>query len=211
MSPDRETSLVLVGRSSSHFTRVARIFAAEAGLEPSLRVLRDLRSQDPGDYGGNPALRIPVLETEGGVWFGALNASRELVRRAVRPVRVVWPEALETPLLANTQELTVQAMATEVWLIVSQLAGGADDTARAKALASLVGSLAWLERTASAALASLPTERDVSFLEVTLYCLVTHLEFRDVVPTSPYPELRKFCERFAKRPSVEATPFRFDP
>ncbi|MFO7177305.1 MAG: glutathione S-transferase domain-containing protein [Pseudomonadota bacterium] len=211
MALDREASLVLFGRSSSHFTRVARIFAAEAGLEPVLRVVRDLRSQDPNDYGGNPALRIPVLETEQGVWFGALNVSRELVRRAARPVRVVWPEALDTPLLANAQELTLQAMATEVWLIIGKLGGAADDPSRNKAFASLRGMLAWLDRNVAEVLAGLPAERDVSFLEVALYCLVTHLEFREIVPTSPYPELRKYCEHFARRPSAERTPYHFDP
>ena len=58
--------------------------------------------------------------------------------------------------------------------------------------------------------AALPPERDVSYLEVTLFCLVTHLEFRDVLPTAPYPELNKFCQQFAARASIGETTFRFD-
>jgi len=48
----------LVGRSSSHFTRVARIFCHELGVEHELRIVGDLMSADAGDYGGNPALKI---------------------------------------------------------------------------------------------------------------------------------------------------------
>src|SRR5689334_912784 len=95
---------VLTGRSSSHFTRIARIFAAELRTDYSFRVVRDLMSSDPADYGGNPALRIPVLQTSRGVWFGALNASRELWRQSGSKARVVWPEDLDTPVLANAQE-----------------------------------------------------------------------------------------------------------
>jgi glutathione S-transferase len=73
---------VLIGRSSSHFTRVTRIFAAEMRIDYSFQVVRDLMSSDPEDYGGNPALRIPVLRTSRGVWFGALNVCRELWRRS---------------------------------------------------------------------------------------------------------------------------------
>jgi len=38
--------------------------------------------------------------------------------------------------------------------------------------------------------AALPPQRELSFLVVTLFCLVTHLEFREVLPTAPSSELR---------------------
>ena len=50
----------------------------------------------------------------------------------------------------------------------------------------------------------------MSFLEVALFCLVTHLEFRDILPTRPYRALGEFTERFARRPSAQQTGFRFD-
>jgi len=43
-----------------------------------------------------------------------------------------------------------------------------------------------------------------------LFCLVTHLEFRDVLPTASYPELNRFCQQFATRASVRDTSYRFD-
>ncbi|WNG37302.1 glutathione S-transferase domain-containing protein [Archangium violaceum] len=202
---------VLIGRSSSHFTRVTRIFAAEMRIDYSFRVVRDLMSSAPEDYGGNPALRIPTLQTPRGIWFGALNICRELWRQSSHRPRVVWPEDLDEPLLANAQELVLQAMATEVTLIMSKAAGVNDTNAHhAKMRKGLVNMMSWLEENARPALAALPPHRDLSYLEVTLFCLVTHLEFRDVLPTAPYSELNKFCQQFATRASIGETPFRFD-
>ncbi|HYO58064.1 glutathione S-transferase N-terminal domain-containing protein [Archangium sp.] len=201
---------VIIGRSSSLFTRITRIFAAEMRTDYSLRVLRDLMSSDPGDYGGNPALRIPTLQTPQGIWFGALNICRELWRRSSPRPRVVWPEDLDEPLLANAQELVLQAMATEVTLIMAKLAGASDSAHHTKMRKGLVNMISWLEENASSALAALPPHRDLSYLEVTLFCLVTHLEFRDVLPTASYSELNKFCQHFATRASVRETPYRFD-
>ena len=202
---------VIIGRSSSHFTRITRIFAAEMRIDYSFRVVRDLMSSEPGDYGGNPALRIPALQTPQGVWFGALNVCRELWRRSSLRPRVVWPEDLEGPVLANAQELVLQGMATEVTLIMAKVGGAGDSHAHhAKMRQALVNMLSWLEENAKFVLATLPPHRDLSYLEVSLFCLVTHLEFRDVLPTASYAELNKFCQQFATRASIGETPYRFD-
>lgn len=210
-APEELARPVIIGRSSSHFTRITRIFAAEAGVEYSLQVVRDLMSSDPGDYGGNPALKLPALRTSRGVWFGALNVCRELWRQSSRKLRMVWPEDLDQPLTANAQELVVQAMATEVSLVLSRISGvGEGNAHQDKMRKSLVNTMAWLEENARRALDALPADRDLSYLEVTLFCLVTHLEFRDVLPTSGYAELKSFCQRFGERASAVETTFRFD-
>ncbi|PTL82152.1 glutathione S-transferase N-terminal domain-containing protein [Vitiosangium sp. GDMCC 1.1324] len=202
---------VIIGRSSSHFTRITRVFAAEMRVDYSFRVVRDLMSTDPGDYGGNPALKIPSLQTPRGVWFGALNVCRELWRQSSLRPRVVWPEDLDEPVLANAQELVLQAMATEVSLIMGKLAGPSDSHAHhTKMRNGLVNMMSWLEENARSALAALPPQRDLSFLEVSLFCLVTHLEFRDVLPIAPYAELNRFSQQFATRASISETPYRFD-
>ncbi|MFP2910202.1 glutathione S-transferase domain-containing protein [Pyxidicoccus sp. 3LFB2] len=202
---------VIIGRSSSHFTRITRIFAAELRVDYSLQVVRDLMSPNPGDYGGNPALRIPVLQTPQGAWFGALNICRELYRRSSLKPRVVWPEDLTIPVTANAQELVLQAMATEVTLVMSKVGGASDTTVHyQKQRKALLDMMSWLEQHAGSALAELPPQRDLSFLEVTLFCLVQHLEFREVLPTAPYAELTRFCQQFATRASCADTPFRFD-
>jgi len=196
--------LTLFGRSSSHFTRVARVFAAEAGADYEFRIVPDLTSVEPRDYGGNPALKIPSLCTPDGDWYGALAISRELVRRSGRPWRGAWPEDFVTPLLSNAQELVLHAMATEVSLIMNK-AEAPDKRTR-----SLLDTLTWLEAHAPLALATLPSGRDPSFLEVTLYCLVRHLEFRKILPTTPYVRLSEFCRGFDARDSIRTTEFRFD-
>jgi glutathione S-transferase len=201
----------IIGRSSSHFTRVARIFASELGVEYSFEVVRDLLSSVSQDYGGNPALKLPVLETSSGSWYGTLNICRTLARHSKHDRVIIWPEDLREPLPANAQEFTVQAMATEVSLIMGKVAGEAPQPAyQAKLQTSLANTLSWLDANLHDALSALPAERDLSFLEVTLFCLVTHLDFRNVAPTTPYSALTGFCERFATRASAQETRYRFD-
>ena len=60
------------------------------------------------------------------------------------------------------------------------------------------------------AIQTLPPERDLSFLEVSLFCLVEHLQFRQVVSLDPYPALRAFAQRFGARTSARATAYAFD-
>ncbi|AGC45830.1 hypothetical protein MYSTI_04538 [Myxococcus stipitatus DSM 14675] len=202
---------VIIGRSSSHFTRIARIFAEESRVEYDFHILRDMMSPKPEDYGGNPALKIPVLKTPSGSWFGALNVSRELWRQSSHKPDVSWPEDLTEPVSANAQELVLQSMATEVTLIMSRVSGGTENGAHQdKMRLSLGNMLGWLDENAASALNVLPAGREVSFLEVSLYCLVKHLEFREVLPTAPYTALTEFCQRFGTRASCAATVFRFD-
>jgi glutathione S-transferase len=206
-----EPLLRLFGRSSSHFTRVVRVFAAELGVQYQLCVVHDLLSLDPADYGHNPALKLPVLQQSGASWFGALNICRVLARAAERDARLVWPEDATVPLLVNAQELVLQGMATDVTLVMSKVGGaGAASEHRSKLTTSLSNVLAWLETNVEAVLAGLPAERSLSYLEVTLFCFVTHLAFREIAPLEPYPKLRAFAERYGERASARSTSYRFD-
>jgi glutathione S-transferase len=201
----------LYGRSSSHFTRIVRIFAAEMEVPLEFVLIRDLMSREPADYGENPALKMPTLESPDGTWFGSLGICRELARHHELNLDVVWPDQLESALASNAQELVLQAMSTEVAIVMGKASGvPADNAQQAKLRASLLGSLQWLEDNAGAAIATLPHERDLSYLEVSLFCLVEHLPFREVLDTAPYPNLRAHAGRFALRSSAKATPFRFD-
>jgi glutathione S-transferase len=205
-------SVRIHGRSSSHFTRVTRVFAHEFGVSYTFHPIRDLLSQTDGDYAGNPALKMPVLETPEGAWFGALSICREFARRASTPRRVIWPEQLSDRMASNAQELVLQGMASEVAWIMRKLAEPeAADAYFAKTRASLLNSLAWLETHLPDALRSLQREEALSFLEVTSYCFLAHLDFRKVVDTSAYPRLRQLGEGFAQRPSARETEYGFDP
>jgi glutathione S-transferase len=202
--------LTLIGRSSSSFTRVTRIFATELRVPYTLQILRNLEGLDADDYGGNPALKVPSLRTPQATWFGALNVCRELARHSP-PRRIIWPEALEQPLLANAQELVLHALSTEVALIMSGLSGQATDTPhRTKLTRSLGNVLRWLDDRWLEALGALPRERELSYLEVTLFCLLAHLDFRQVMPTAPYAQLTRFRDEFGARAACQETEYRFD-
>lgn len=201
----------LIGRTSSHFTRTARVFAHECSVVYTWQPLLNLMSESPADYGGNPALKLPILETPEGAWFGALSICRALVRRATAPVRVVWPEDLADRTAANAQELVLQGMATEVGLIMRGLPAPEVATAAdLKARASLANTLRWLDQQLPAAVRTLPVDRTISFLEVTSYCFIRHLDFRGVTDTSGYANLQAFCEAYGDHPSLRETEYRFD-
>src|SRR5262245_10605375 len=128
----------ITGRSSAHFTRTARVFAHELGVAYEFIPLLNLLSPDGRDYAGNPALRVPVLETEQGAWFGTLNICRELARRSHEQVSIVWPEQLTDRLTSNAQELVLHGMSTEVGLIMQKLSNpGGSGSYEAKSRTSL--------------------------------------------------------------------------
>jgi glutathione S-transferase len=205
------TEVILFGRSSSHFTRVTRIFASELGVGYEFRPVPSLMSLDESDYGGNPALKLPVLSLNGEVWFGAGSICRVLTRLSAAPRRVVWPEDARLALVANAQELTLQAMSTEVTLIMAQLGdAGAGSAHVIKLRRSLIDSLGWLDQNIEQALGALPAERELSFLEVTLFCLITHLEFREILDIEVYPALVAFRAQFGARQAAAETAYRFD-
>jgi glutathione S-transferase len=198
-------SLRLTGRSSSHFTRVAAMFAHELGLAFEAQIVEDLTSLDPTSYGGQPALKVPVLRVGEVSVFGTENICRKLAALAGRAddERVVLAEHVADDLVRNAQELVWHAMAAQVQLrmgiAVAQLP--ADNVFFAKA---------WLDEHLEEVLRRLPAPRDLSVLEVTLFCLVEHIAFRPTVDLAPYPALRTFARRFGERGSARRTVFRLD-
>ncbi|HVR61701.1 MAG TPA: glutathione S-transferase family protein [Polyangia bacterium] len=204
--------VAIVGRSSSLFTRVARIFAGELGVAYTFDVVPDLGSRQPDDYAGNPALKIPVLRRSGELVFGTLNICRTLAEKAPPgSTRPVWPEDLDRIPLRNAHELTQAAMTTEVSLIMAQHAGvSRDNDYCLKMRDSLGGTLAWLDELAKAEATNLPTRDRLSYLEVSLYCLVAHIEFRGILDVSPYAAIRAFRDQFGERAAARRTSFKFD-
>jgi glutathione S-transferase len=203
----------LVGRSSSHFTRVAAIYAHELGV-PFELVVSELTSLDAAAYGGHPALKIPALRVGASVVFGAENICRRLAEIAGRgsDPRVVWPERLTTDVARNAQELTWLAMSAQVQLILGAGLGRLtpDNAFLVKTRAGLDGALEWLDGHLSEALDAMPRERDISLLEATMFCLVEHLDFRRTLPIDSHPHLRRFAAGFATRSSAQRTAYRYD-
>lgn len=203
--------LCIVGRSSSHFTRVARVFAHELHMPYEFRPVADLTSRDTADYAGNPALKLPVLETAEGPAFGAFNICRALAKRSQRTPLIVWPESSGDLMVANAQELVLQGMATEVAMIMRTLEQPCVPlTADTKLRASLDNTLAWLDQHLDAALDRSVPEGALSLLEISAFCFVSHLAFRNVADISRYPALQAQVERFGCRQSARATEYCFD-
>lgn len=201
------TQLTLVGRSSSHFTRTAQLFARELNVPYQLRPVLDLTALEQRNYADNPALRVPILVDEQGPLYGSENICRELVRRSGRAAQVVMRGDVSARLVANAEELILTAMSAEVSLITAKTAGAA---VTPKLLRGIENSLSYLEQHLDGVLQALPAERRLSFVEVTLFCLVRHLPFRDIMSVDPWPRLLAFCERFGERDSARSTEYRFD-
>lgn len=201
----------LIGRSSSHFTRVVRLLAVEFGVACQFQPVYDLGSRDRRDYGGNPAMKLPVLRLGDESVFGTENIARALADRAKRPVRMVWTEHLPDLVARNAQELVWHAMAAQVQLVFGTQAAGlpADNLYFAKAAEGMAQVLDWLDAHVERVLASLPP-RDLSMFEVTLFCLLEHLAFRPTVPLLPYASLTAYTERFGQRASARNTVYHFD-
>lgn len=201
--------VILVGRSSSHFTRLARIFATELGVPYSFRVVRDLLDREQTTYAGNPALKVPILILDGQSHFGSLGICRRLAEQHPT-ASVEWPEDLATLDDRNASEVVMQAMATEVSQIMASR-GGVDPASAyaAKLDESLRGSLSWLESYLARRSTPEPS-RSLRFLDVALFCLVSHLKFRDAIDLAQFPHLDCFIAAFSTRESAQATEYRYD-
>lgn len=206
------STVQIVGRSSSHFTRVTRFVAHELGVPFEFVPILDITQLDASAFGENPALKMPTLHRAGSTVFGTENICRALAELSDGTVSIVWPEALKSDLSRNAQELVWHGMAAQVQLSMGTLVAKlpADNVYFRKARVGFEGALGWLDRNLAAALSALPPERNVSLFEVSLFCLIEHLPFRGTLPVDGYPALVEFARAFGKRPSAERTPYAFD-
>jgi glutathione S-transferase len=111
---------------------------------------------------------------------------------------------------ANAQEIVLETMAAEVTVVMARAAKlPSDHSFLNKPAARIEASVAWLERELAGVLSRLPGG-SLSFLEVTAFCLCTHLPFREVRTLDDCPALREFSDAFGTRPSARATEYHFD-
>jgi glutathione S-transferase len=206
------TSLQIVGRRSSHFTRIARIFAEELGVSYDIVPIYDMTAQDPAIYADNPALKLPILRVEDGVVFGTENICRALADRVHESANIVWPEQLRAPVSRNAQELVWHCMTAQVQIVFGTLVARlpADNLYFEKARTGFEGALTWLDAHLPEALTALPEARRLSLFEVSLFCMIEHLHFRQTLPIEPYSKLEAFRKSFATRPSAQSTSYQFD-
>jgi glutathione S-transferase len=208
----RMTPLQIVGRRSSHFTRLTRIFAEELGLAYEIVPIYDMTERDPAIYANNPALKLPILRTADGVVFGAENICRAIADRAKSSSQIVWPEQLRENISRNAQELVWHCMTAQVQIVVGTAVAKlpADNLYFEKARLGFEGALAWLDAHLAEALAALPPARQLSLFEASLFCMIDHLHLRPTLPVAQYAALESFARSFAQRPSAQRTPYQFD-
>ncbi|HZJ63147.1 MAG TPA: hypothetical protein VFD36_06445, partial [Kofleriaceae bacterium] len=96
---------------------------------------------------------------------------------------------------------------SEVTVVMAKFTGAALPP---KVTASIENSLDFLDAHLDAVLAALPADRLTSFFEVALFCVVTHLPWREVMDVARWTRLGEFCRRFGERESARATEYRFD-
>lgn len=207
MSP----TLEIVGRRSSHYTRLVRLLAHELGVPYALRPIHDLLSEDPAVYAGHPALKLPAARLGETTVWGSLNACR-LVAAAANDgeTRVFWPEQARSARLMNAHEVLAHVMAAQVEVVFHEIVSRRppDATSR-KRRASLMLCLQWLNRHLDEIRAELPTGR-IALFDLGLYALLEHLPFRNPIDLSPMPHLVEFVAVFGERASAQATPYVFD-
>lgn len=201
-------ALQLYGRKGSHYTRLVRMFAFDAGLSYEFQEISDMRVLDPAAYGGHPALKLPVLLADGQPMFGAENICRWFAARAPKPGLVLWTEDVPETELGNAQELVWLGMNAQVQIVMATriFALPPKHPYIEKLRQGLVGLLTWLDARTESILATLP-RRDSSLFEYSLFCLVGHLLFRPSVNIGSWTFLREFHSDLAARPCAQATPF----
>ena len=209
--PIEAAPIRIVGRQSSHYTRVVRMLALELGIDAPLAPIFDLMSTDPATYAGNPALKLPALRVGEVVVWGSQNACRHLARQIDGgEARVFWPEDARDPLLMNAHEIVAHAMAAQVEVVFHEIVSKRPpDVASRKRRDSLLNCLAWLDAQLDAIHARLPRDK-VALLDLMLFCLLEHLPFRNPIDLSGMPSLTAFATTFGARASAQATPCRFD-
>lgn len=201
---------ILIGRSSSHYTRMARIVAAELGVRYRLEPIYDVMTDAPEAFGGNPALKMPVLKRGDVAVFGTLNICKVLAREARAESEFFWPDEARSVSLMNAHEVLAHALAAQVEVVMHEIiAERPQDAPSRKRRQSLINCLQWLDRNLGDLRRELPGDR-LSIFDVGLFCLVAHVPFRNPMDLSGMPELVGFERSFGARPSAQGTPYRYD-
>jgi glutathione S-transferase len=197
-------SRVLYLTPQSHFSRKVRIVMDELGLDCEHVYVPNLLSTDPAKFGGNPILRVPVMQ-DGPVW---LVESDSIVRHLLGTYdagRDRFGFFAMDAAQRNALSIVAAVMGAEVELLLSKRSGigpeaGGHYFRRYREV--IRHGLDWIEAQAAAAWPS----TDFSYLDVALICMWDHLEYNRLLALEgACPWIRARTGMFASRPSVAAT------
>ena len=188
------------------------VFAETLGVSYELQPVYDMTALDAESYASNPALKLPILRRGDSALVGALNICRAIAETAGATTDIVWPEDLRDDASRNAQELVWHAMAAQVQLIMGTLIAKlpADNVFFTKTRTGYEGALRWLDEHHVEVLEGLRPSRTSSVFEVSLFCLIEHIQWRKTLPFDRYPALAHFARTFAAQPAAMRTAYAFD-
>lgn len=198
------TGRVLYLTPLSHFSRKVRIVLRELGLACEESYVPNLLSADPAEFGGNPILRVPVLQ-DGPHW---VIESDQIVRHLLEACdRGGDRFAFFSMSVAQRNALSIVSaiMGAEVELILSKRSGLVEHAAGLyfRRYREVIGhGLAWLEGNGAAIWPAV----EFSYLDIALLCMWDHLLYNRLCDDAgAYPWIVARASRHASRTSVAAT------
>ncbi|WP_439636919.1 glutathione S-transferase family protein [Oceanicaulis sp.] len=191
----------LYGTARSHFTRKVRLLLDHWDAPYKFEDVGDVSQADPAQFGGNPALSIPVLD-DGDVWMlDSEHIARHLSERFDAEdrmqVRRFDPETLNRRAVLNA------IMSQEVKLVLGARTGLPTETAPyfTKARSAIQHGLDWLEARSDSFDADEPGYAEFHFI-----AMWEHLALYDTVALAQ-PRLKALADRLAARPLIAKTAY----
>jgi glutathione S-transferase len=207
---NKHSGIHLFGRRGSHFTRVAAIAAIELGIDYQFHQINDLASLSAEDYGGHPALKLPTLHVDNSLVFGTDNICRKLNEiSSTKTPKVIQCDEISETRHRNGQELIWHAMSVQVQLYMgSRIAKLPQENIYfLKLQQSLLGALQWVETDLNGIISAIPSPRNVSIFEISLFCLFKHLIYRPTIKIDSLTKIARFADDFSQRRSAKMTEY----
>jgi glutathione S-transferase len=198
------TERILHLTPQSHFSRKVRIVLQELGLPCELAHVPDLLSDDPAKFGGNPILRVPVLQ-DGPTWVIESDAIVRYLLETYDAGRDRFSFFGMNVPQRNALSIVSAIMGAEVELLLSRRSGLVAEHAGTyfRRHREVIGrGLAWLEANGP----RFWPEPELSYLDIALLCMWDHLRYNKLGDESvPCPWTEARTAKYASRPSVAGT------
>jgi len=188
----------------SHFSRKVRIVLEELGIDCEYEYVPDLLSADSSDFGGNPILRVPVLQ-DGQEWVVESDSIVRYLVEQYDPGNDRFCLFSMSPLQRDALAFISALMGAEVEILLAQRSGIQQVEQLSyfrRYFAVIRNCLSWLESNGS----RVWTDPGLSYLDIALICMWDHLRYCKTVETSGrYPWIEEQTAKHRSRHSFETT------